>query len=122
MDRDVRRTLFAVGLLTLLPISAFAQSSTPRPRPAAGSVVTAPRELFSERGELNVTFNTTVDSAGRTLFCFMTPDGSQNPTLHVLPGMEWLSVRRSPIPLRLGHRRISPTCTTSAQRWRATSR
>jgi hypothetical protein len=37
---------------------------------------------------LNVTFNyfTTVDSAGRTLFCFSTPNGLQGPTLHVLPG------------------------------------
>src|SRR5215467_8289196 len=28
----------------------------------------------------------TTDSAGRTLFCFMTPDGLEEPTLHVNPG------------------------------------
>jgi FtsP/CotA-like multicopper oxidase with cupredoxin domain len=27
-----------------------------------------------------------MDSAGRTLFCFVTPNGLQGPTLHVLPG------------------------------------
>jgi FtsP/CotA-like multicopper oxidase with cupredoxin domain len=37
---------------------------------------------------LNVTFNyfTTVDSDGRTLFCFVTPSGLESPTLHVNPG------------------------------------
>jgi FtsP/CotA-like multicopper oxidase with cupredoxin domain len=37
---------------------------------------------------LNASFEyyTTVDSAGRTLFCFVTPDGLQSPTLHLRPG------------------------------------
>jgi FtsP/CotA-like multicopper oxidase with cupredoxin domain len=37
---------------------------------------------------LNVRFSyqSTTDSAGRQLFCFMTPSGLQNPTLHVNPG------------------------------------
>jgi FtsP/CotA-like multicopper oxidase with cupredoxin domain len=88
MVRSARHLLLIVGLLILFPLSAFAQSGSPCPRPAAGSVVTAPPELFSSNGALNVTFNyfTTVDSDGRTLFCFTTPNGFEGPTLHVLPG------------------------------------
>ena len=86
-----RRILWIAAVLLLLPLSVFAQTTTARspcPRPAAGSVVTAPPELFSQNGVLNVTFNyyTTVDSDGRTLFCFSTPNGLQGPTLHVMPG------------------------------------
>jgi FtsP/CotA-like multicopper oxidase with cupredoxin domain len=91
MITKIRHSLFIVGLLMLLPLSVFAQSnssSSPCPRPAPGSVVGAPPELSSSNGVLNVTFNyfTTVDSAGRTLFCFTTPNGLQGPTLHVMPG------------------------------------
>ena len=86
MFKDLRCILLA--LVLLLPLSSFAQSGPPCPRPAPGSVVTAPPELFSQNGTLNVTFNyfTAMDPAGRTLFCFVTPNGLQGPTLHVLPG------------------------------------
>ena len=92
MFKDIRRRILGIAaILLLLPLAAFAQTSTassPCPRPAAGSVVTAPPELFSQNGVLNVTFNyyTTVDSVGRTLFCFSTPTGLEGPTLHVMPG------------------------------------
>ena len=92
MFKDTRRRILGIAaVLLLLPLAAFAQTSTtssPCPRPAAGSVVTAPPELFSQNGVLNVTFNyyTTVDSVGRTLFCFSTPNGLEGPTLHVMPG------------------------------------
>ena len=92
MLTDIRRAiLWIAAVLSLLPVTVFAQTTTtssPCPRPAAGSVVTAPPELFSQNGVLNVTFNyyTTVDSAGRTLFCFSTPNGFEGPTLHVMPG------------------------------------
>jgi FtsP/CotA-like multicopper oxidase with cupredoxin domain len=88
MFRRTRRILLALSLLLLLPLSAFAQSGPPCPRPAPGSVVPAPPDLFSQNGTLNVTFNyfTTMDSAGRTLFCFVTPNGFEGPTLHVKPG------------------------------------
>ncbi len=78
--------LFAFAILLLLPLRSFA--GEPCPRPAPGSTVTAPPELWSENGVLNVTFNyfTTMDEDGRTLFCFMTADGMQGPTLHVNPG------------------------------------
>jgi FtsP/CotA-like multicopper oxidase with cupredoxin domain len=88
MVRKARQLIFIVGLLLLLPLSAFAQSGPPCPRPAAGSVVGPPPELFSSNGALNVTFNyfTTVDAVGRTLFCFTTAGGLEGPTLHVMPG------------------------------------
>jgi FtsP/CotA-like multicopper oxidase with cupredoxin domain len=57
-------------------------------RPAAGSVVTEPANLYSRNGVLSVTLNyvTETDSAGRTLYCFKTPAGQESPTLHVKPG------------------------------------
>jgi FtsP/CotA-like multicopper oxidase with cupredoxin domain len=62
--------------------------ANPCHRPAAGSAVLNPPALFSSHGILNVNFSyqTTTDAEGRTLFCFMTPSGLENPTLHVLPG------------------------------------
>jgi FtsP/CotA-like multicopper oxidase with cupredoxin domain len=88
MFRKARRWLILAVLMALAPITAFAQSSNPCPRPAPGSVVAPPPELSSHNGILNVVFNyfTTVDSAGRTLFCFTTADGAEGPTLHVMPG------------------------------------
>jgi FtsP/CotA-like multicopper oxidase with cupredoxin domain len=80
-------------VLALAQTSAFAQTpiapvANPCPRFAAGSVIHNPAGLFSSNGVLNVQFSyqTRVDSAGRTLFCFMTPNGLENPTLHVKPG------------------------------------
>jgi FtsP/CotA-like multicopper oxidase with cupredoxin domain len=96
------RILFAAIVFTCVQASAVAQttvttSSTlpavkpvanPCPRFAAGSVVHQPAALFSQNGVLSVQFSyqTTTDSANRTLFCFMTPSGLENPTLHVKPG------------------------------------
>jgi FtsP/CotA-like multicopper oxidase with cupredoxin domain len=94
---------FGVVLFAMAPLWAFAQvaatgnSSTPAavppvanpcPRFAAGSVIHQPAALFSQNGVLSVQFSyqTTSDAAGRTLFCFMTPSGQENPTLHVKPG------------------------------------
>jgi FtsP/CotA-like multicopper oxidase with cupredoxin domain len=77
---------FVIGC-AFLPI-ASAQVNSSCPRPAAGSVVTPPADLYSAYGALKVSFNyyTTVDAAGRTLFCFVTPEGLQSPTLHLHPG------------------------------------
>jgi FtsP/CotA-like multicopper oxidase with cupredoxin domain len=87
MSVSIRRLVLALTLLFALPATALANTA-PCPRPAAGSVVAPPPELFSSNGALNVQFNyfTTVDSAGRTLFCFQTLDGKESPTLHVQPG------------------------------------
>ena len=92
-----RVSLFALtttlSLLALAPRPSSAQTpvspvSNPCPRPAAGTVVGNPPSLFSSNGVLAVRFSYqhTVDFAGRDLFCFMTPDNLQNPTLHVNPG------------------------------------
>ena len=93
--------LFVVVLLTFSVLSeAFAQApnlNSPTPvslvanpcgRFTAGSVIHQPPALFSQNGVLNVRFSyqTTTDSYGRQLFCFMTPDGLENPTLQVNPG------------------------------------
>jgi FtsP/CotA-like multicopper oxidase with cupredoxin domain len=69
----------------IFPAIASAQTCS---RPAPGSIVTPPPDLYSKAGVLNAAFNyyTTVDAAGRTLFCFVTPDGQESPTLHVYPG------------------------------------
>jgi FtsP/CotA-like multicopper oxidase with cupredoxin domain len=91
--------LLASGLLPLQALAQTASSSTSSPTPvkpvanacqrfAAGSVVQQPPALFSSKGVLNVEFSyqTTTDSFGRQLFCFMTPAGLEDPTLHVNPG------------------------------------
>src|SRR5205823_9012062 len=85
--------VFVFAQIFFTQISAFAQTpirpvANPCPRPAAGGVVHNPHSLFSSNGALTVNFSyqTRTDSDGRTLFCFMTPDGFQNPTLHVNPG------------------------------------
>ncbi len=53
-----------------------------------GSVIHNPPALFSSNGVLNVQFSyqASTDSIGRQTFCFVTPSGVQNPTLHVKPG------------------------------------
>jgi FtsP/CotA-like multicopper oxidase with cupredoxin domain len=73
------------GVTTVQPIAPVAN---PCPREAAGSVVQNPPDLFSKNGVLTVFFSyqTITDIDGRNLFCFMTPSGLENPTLHVNPG------------------------------------
>jgi len=91
------RILSAVMIFAMAPLCAFGQTASPAPvapvakpcpRFTAGSVVHQPPALFSRNGVLQVRFSyqTTTDSFGRQLFCFMTPDGLENPTLHVNPG------------------------------------
>jgi FtsP/CotA-like multicopper oxidase with cupredoxin domain len=86
----IRGLFFALCIALALPSHAFAQGSDPCPRPATGSEVTPPPDLFSANGVLDVDMNyfTTVDKYSRTLFCFVTPDGMESPTLHVNPGDE----------------------------------
>jgi FtsP/CotA-like multicopper oxidase with cupredoxin domain len=83
-----RATLAAAFVLALLPGFALATQSNPCTRPAEGSVIAQPPDLYSQNGVLNVALNyyTTVDNWGRTLFCYETPDGLEAPTLHVNPG------------------------------------
>ena len=78
----------AFAQLATPPATPVSPVSDPCPRFAAGSVIHQPDALFSQNGMLAVRFSyqTTTDSVGRTLYCFMTPDGIENPTLHVKPG------------------------------------
>ncbi len=87
--RNLLCGLAAILLINAIaPSIASAQPNDPCPRPAAGSVVTPPPDLYSKYGVLSLSFNyyTTMDSAGRTLFCFVTPNGQESPTLHLQPG------------------------------------
>ena len=86
--------LFGLIVLTLMPVRALATTPVApvanpcTPRFAAGSVVHEAPALYSENGVLAVRFSyqQTTDFAGRLLHCLMTPDGLQEPTLHVNPG------------------------------------
>ena len=75
-------------LCAVLAGPAMAADGGVCPRAAAGSEVTRPPDLYSAGGVLDVAFNyyTAVDKIGRTLFCFVTPDGVESPTLHLNPG------------------------------------
>ena len=85
--------LLGVIVCASVPVAVSAQSRVPPvpnpcPRPAAGSLVRNPPSLVSTNGVLRVNFSyqTRTDADGRALFCFMTPDGLENPTLQVKPG------------------------------------
>jgi Flp pilus assembly protein TadG len=54
----------------------------------AGSVVSAPPELKSSNGTLEVTFEfqTVTDSQGLARYCYVTNTGLEAPTLRVNPG------------------------------------
>jgi FtsP/CotA-like multicopper oxidase with cupredoxin domain len=87
------RIMRALVIFAFVHVPVFAQSpvapvANPCPRPAAGSLVRNPPSLFSANGVLSVSFSyqTRTDADGRTLFCFMTPDDLESPTLQVKPG------------------------------------
>src|SRR4029077_9226802 len=93
--RALARISVCATILLIAQLCAFGQAPTPVPpvpnpcaRFTAGGVVEEAPALFSQNGVLNVRFSyqQTTDSAGRLLHCFMTPNGLQDPTLHVKPG------------------------------------
>jgi FtsP/CotA-like multicopper oxidase with cupredoxin domain len=94
LPRNIVRILAGAAILMMVQLCAFAQTPVPpvanpcTPRFNAGGVVHQPPALFSSNGVLSVRFSyqQTTDSVGRLLHCFMTPDGIQEPTLHVKPG------------------------------------
>jgi FtsP/CotA-like multicopper oxidase with cupredoxin domain len=57
-------------------------------RPAAGSEVPEPVDLRSRNGTLQVdlTVRNFKDASGLVRYCYLTPDGSQSPTLRIAPG------------------------------------
>jgi FtsP/CotA-like multicopper oxidase with cupredoxin domain len=79
--------LFALILFGLTPSNALADGGV-CPRPAAQSEVMQPPDIYSVNSQIDIQMNyfTSVDDAGRTLFCFVTSDGLESPTLHVNPG------------------------------------
>jgi len=85
----IRGIMLALCVALLLPAQALAQQTGgPCPRPAPGSLVTPPADLYSQNGVLQValTYYTALDAFNRTEFCFVTPNGDEGPTLHVNPG------------------------------------
>jgi FtsP/CotA-like multicopper oxidase with cupredoxin domain len=76
-------------------------------------VVSTPASLSSSHGVLAVrlSYQHVIDSASRELFCFMTPDGLQNPTLHVNPGDHLVITVTNNLPLGTASMGISgPNC------------
>lgn len=80
--------------------AAPASKASSCPRPAAGTIIAPPPDLFSRNNTLSVVLNyvTAMDEASRTLFCFETPDGNQGPTLHVKPGDTLDIILRNQVP------------------------
>jgi FtsP/CotA-like multicopper oxidase with cupredoxin domain len=118
------RILFCAVLLTLVQATVFAQTTitpegtlaavepvaNPCSRFAAGSVIQQPPALYSRDGVLSVQFSyqTTTDFANRTLYCFMTPSGMENPTLHVKPGDRLIITVTNNTPAQPFHMAIDP--------------
>ena len=139
-----QRLLFVFALATLClgaPVAArgrtrvssqggaSAAANLPCPRYGAGSSVVEPKDLFSSNGLLrvNLTYKTRVDKDGNTLYCFMTDDGVQNPTLHVRPGDELMISLKNDLPSSMTPsfkksdkpRMNMPELAVSAQGWGA---
>jgi FtsP/CotA-like multicopper oxidase with cupredoxin domain len=78
----------AITMAVALAGPARAEKGPVCARPAAGSVATPAGSLFSKNGVLDVSlvYSLSFDDAGRALYCFVTPDGVEGPTLHVKPG------------------------------------
>lgn len=88
MKTGIFQTCLAlVGLVTLSG-QALAADGGACPRPGPGEAIQPAPDIASKDGVLKVHLNyyTSVDNEGRTLFCFVTEDGKEQPTLHVWPG------------------------------------
>lgn len=90
MSNGLNRIAAALAVLAAVFLSGFATSAIAHTckRPLEGSAIKSPPDIYSQNGVLSVTLDyfTTVDNWGRTLFCYVTPDGMEGPTLHVNPG------------------------------------
>jgi FtsP/CotA-like multicopper oxidase with cupredoxin domain len=94
-SRRITRTAIRLPLRILLlcvcsVVSAFAQSAKPETcsRPAAGSTVAEPPDLHSQAGVLKVdlTLRSGPAANGQSRYCYVAADGTQSPTLRLLPG------------------------------------
>jgi len=88
MTKILSSALLLFVLTLLMPGQALAADGGVCPREEAGAVVQPPPDLYAKDGKLEVRFNyyTSVSNSGLTLFCFVTSDGKEQPTLHVNPG------------------------------------
>ena len=79
-------------------------------RPAAAGIIADPPRIHSEDGSLAVSlsFQTRTDEHGRAIYCFMTPDGLQNPSLHVMPGDTLVITVTNNTPRGIGQMGIDP--------------
>ena len=80
------------------------------PRPAPGSVVTQPRELRSQNGQLQVdlTYSNFAGPNGQEEYCYQAQDGSQAPTLRLRPGdLLILRLKNQLVPVSSGARPVS---------------
>lgn len=89
-----------LGVAGLVAQACQQASHGPCPRFAPGSAVAPAPNLYSKDGFLfvDLSYNTAKDAAGRTLYCFTTPDGKQSPTLHVSPGDHLIITVKNKLP------------------------
>jgi FtsP/CotA-like multicopper oxidase with cupredoxin domain len=84
----MRALLIALSLCILSASAAHAGAPTPCPRPAAGSTVERPADLTAKNGVLKAKlgYYTAMDDSGHVLFCYVSDQGAEAPTLRVNPG------------------------------------
>lgn len=102
--------LTGTGAATYLP-----KIGTQCSRPQAGSLVTQPKDLYSSNGVLSVSLDyyTSLDDKGRTLNCFVTPDGNVAPTLHVKPGDVFKLAVTNRVPVGMVMQTLKTSCGES---------
>ncbi|HWA04546.1 MAG TPA: multicopper oxidase domain-containing protein [Rhizomicrobium sp.] len=79
--------LLGLWVAALVPGQALADGGV-CPRPAGQTEIQQPPDIYSVNNliDINLNYYTSMDDEGRTLFCFVTDDGKESPTLHVKPG------------------------------------
>jgi len=86
----VRALVFFAVAAIICPYLARAQNMGTEvcPRPAAGSIVTAPKEIRSQKGILRVAIalRKSVEPTGELRYCYVDESGNQAPTLRLMPG------------------------------------
>jgi len=90
--------------------------ANPCQRETAGSLVKNPPELYSQSGSLtvNLSYQSTTDADGRQLYCFMTPEGLENPTLHLQPADQLvINITNNTAPTPLASLINPPNCGAS---------
>jgi len=86
--QDMAKMSAAAGRVSSAAANAADPADQVCARFPAGSTTTAPPELKSQNGVLEVTFKflTATDSQGLVRYCYVTDTGLQAPTLRVNPG------------------------------------